>query len=117
MVRSRLYCAPHEFILRLRQRMPMDIGFTFTDAQLAALARAFGDRFDGKHALDMRGRLYLPWSNYYLVFQAGRDRRTDLRRSAPATRARRTTIDSFLCGVALSSVVVAAAWFALRSLF
>ncbi|HUB46056.1 MAG TPA: hypothetical protein VMB73_13810 [Acetobacteraceae bacterium] len=109
---SRLYCAPEEFVLRLRQRMPMDVGFTFTDEQLAALSRAFGDRFDGTHAVDMRGRLYLPWTRYYLVFQVGRDRR-----HSAASQARRTAAHSFLCGLALSSAVVAAAWFTLQLVF
>jgi hypothetical protein len=116
MVASRLYCAPEEFVLRLRQRMPMDVGFTFTDEQLAALSHAFGDRFDGTHAVDMRGRLYLPWTRYYLVFQVGRDRRSDLGQSA-ASQARRTTVHSVLCGLALSSAVVAAAWFTLQLVF
>lgn len=113
MVTSRLYCPPQEFVSRLRQRMPMDVGFTFTDEQLTALSQAFGDRFDGDHIVDMRARLYLPWTRYYLVFQAGRDRRCDLGRNA-ASQAQRTAVHRFLCGVALASVVVAAAWFTLR---
>ena len=88
MTASRLQCGPADFLLRLRQRMPMNIGFTFTDEQLEALARAFGDRFDGRHAVDMRRRIYLPWSPYYVVIQAGRDRRTDFRRGALGIRGR-----------------------------
>jgi len=114
MARSRLYCAPYEFILRLRQRMPMDIGFTFSDEQLAALSHAFGDRFCGHHSVDMRGRFRLPWLRCYLVFQAGRDRRTDPRRGTPA---RRIAIARFLCGLLLSLVTVGAACAAVRWLF
>ena len=93
---SRLYCHPEEFTLRLRQRMPMNVGFTFSAEQLEALRAAFGDRFDTVHAVDMRGRLHLPWSRYYLVFQVGRDRRDDLRYNA-TIRASRTMLDSTLC--------------------
>ncbi|HTW72284.1 MAG TPA: hypothetical protein VME47_20545 [Acetobacteraceae bacterium] len=116
MATSRLYGAPYEFILRLRQRMPMNVGFTFTDEQLAALSHAFGDRFCGHHAVDMRGRLRLPWSRYYLVFQAGRDQRTSLRRGA-VVGARRSAIGAFLCGFALSSVMAGTVWLAVRLLF
>ena len=115
MASSRLYCAPKDFVLRLRQRMPMNVGFTFTDEQLVALSNAFGDRFDAQHAVDVRGRLYLPWSRYYVVFQAGRDRRTDLRRTV-AAELRRTAVDTALCGIAVSAIVAGGAWLALRFL-
>jgi len=116
MMSSRLYCAPKDFVLRLRHRMPMNVGFTFTDEQLEALSNAFGDRFDGRHAVDMRTRLHLPWSRYYLVFQVGRDRRTDGPLSA-ATGMRRTAIDRLLCGAALSGLAAGAAWLVLRLLY
>ncbi|HUB12635.1 MAG TPA: hypothetical protein VMB34_11805 [Acetobacteraceae bacterium] len=105
MTASRLQCGPADFLLRLRQRMPMNIGFTFTDEQLEALARAFGDRFDGRHAVDMRRRIYLPWSPYYVVIQAGRDRRTDFRRGALGNFWR-GAVDGFLCGAMLSAIAV-----------
>jgi len=95
---SRLYCRPEEFTLRLRQRMPMNVGFTFTPEQMDALRQAFGDRFDGQHAVDMRGRLHLPWTRYYLVFQAGRDRRDGGRKSLVSHKAR-TFMDSVACGL------------------
>ena len=112
---SRLYCPPEDFILRLRQRMPMNVGFTFSDEQLEALRRAFGDRFEGRHAVDMRGRIYQPWSRYYIVFQAGRDRRKDPRRGA--ARATRTAVDSFVCGILLSGLAAVIAAVVSRVLF
>lgn len=93
----------------------MNVCFTFTSDQLEALRRAFGDRFDGEHAVDMRGRLHLPWSRYYLVLQAGRDRRTDFRRSA-ASRVTRTVIDCLLCGTAIAGLAAGVAWLAINLL-
>lgn len=98
MTTSRLYCPPEEFTFRLRQRMPMNVGFTFTHEQLEALRNAFGDRFDRRHSVDVRGRLHLPWSRYYLVVQMGRDRRLDVRRSLASQRAR-IALDSAVCGL------------------
>lgn len=115
MAASRLYCPPEEFTFRLRQRLPMNVGFSFTAEQLEALRSAFGDRFDHQHAIDMRGRVYLPWSRYYLVFQAGRDRRTDPRHRLISRRGR-TVLDSVLCGLTLGGVASVAFVFALRLL-
>jgi hypothetical protein len=112
---SRLYCPAEDFTLRLRQRMPMNIGFSFTAEQMDALRRAFGERFDGQHAIDVRGRVYLPWTRYYLVVQAGRDRRTDLRRGV-AGRATRTAIDSALCAASALGLLAGLGWLALRLL-
>jgi hypothetical protein len=111
MAACRLNCPPEEFTVRLRQRIPMNVCFTFTSEQLDALRRVFGDRFDGEHSVDMRGRLYLPWSRYYIVLQAGRDRRTDLRRNG-VSQVRRTAIDSILCGLSITGLAAGAAWLA-----
>ncbi len=113
MAASRLHYPPEEFTVRLRQRIPVNVCFTFTSEQLEALRRVFGDRFDGEHDLDMRGRLYLPWSRYYIVLQAGRDRRRDLRRSA-ASNVRRTAIDSVLCVLSITGVAASIAWLAMN---
>ena len=113
MATSRLYCPEEEFTFRLRQRLPMDVGFSFTPEQLEALRNAFGDRFDGHHAVDVRGRIHLPWSRYYLVLQAGRDRRTDARRTS-LSRGARTWIDSFLCGIGIIAVVTFVTWVVMR---
>ena len=45
-----------------------------TQAQLTAIGRAFGMRYEAPHALDIRRHLRLPWGRYYLVLLAGRDR-------------------------------------------
>lgn len=89
----------------------MNVCFTFTSEQLDALRRVFGDRFDGEHSVDMRGRLYLPWSRYYIVLQAGRDRRTDLRRNG-ISQFRRTAIHSILCGLSITGLAAGTAWLA-----
>jgi hypothetical protein len=90
----------------------MNVCFTFSSEQLDALRRAFGDRLDGEHQVDMRGLLHLPWTQYYLVFQGGRDRRTNLRRTG-SSHAKRTAIYSFLCGLSITGVAAAAAWLAM----
>ena len=109
MAASRIHCPQEEFIVRLRQRIPMNVCFTFTSEQLEALRRVFGDRFDGRHTVDVRGRLYLPWSRYYIVLQAGRDRRTDLRRTG-TSQTMRTAIDSVLCGLCITGFAAGAIW-------
>ncbi|MGA3398572.1 MAG: hypothetical protein ABSC95_05075 [Acetobacteraceae bacterium] len=115
MAASRVHCPPEEFTFRLRERIPMNVCFTFTSEQLDALRRVFGDRLDGEHTVDMRGRLYLPWSRYYIVLQAGRDRRTDLRRNV-ASYVGRTTRDSLLCGLSITGLAAGALWLAMNLL-
>ena len=112
MTASRLHYPPEEFTVRLRQRIPMNVCFTFSSEQLEALRRVFGDRFDGEHDLDLRGRLHLPWSRYYIVLQAGRDRRQDLRRSV-ASSGKRTAIDSVLCALSITGVAAGIVWLAM----
>ena len=116
MVAARLDCPAEEFTLRLRERLPMNICFTFTSDQLEALRRVFGDRLDGRHSVDMRGRLHLPWSPYYVVLQAGRDRRRNLRRQG-ATPLGRILIHSTLCFAPLAGAAAAAGWLAARFLW
>jgi hypothetical protein len=109
---SRLYYPPEEFTVRLRERIPLNVCFTFTSEQLEALRRVFGDRFDGEHKVDVRGRLHLPWTRYYIVLQAGRDRRKALRRDGAVTR-RRTAIDTALCALTIAGLTVGAVWLSL----
>ncbi len=110
-----LHYPDEEFTVRLRERIPMNVCFTFTSEQLDALRRAFGDRLDGEHAIDKRGRLHLPWSQYYLVLQAGRDRRRNLRRNV-VPQPRQVAIDSLLLGVCIAGLIAAGAWLALNLL-
>lgn len=106
MAESRLVCPKEEFTWRLRARLPLDVCFSFTTEQLDALRSAFGSRFERQHALDMRGRIYLPWSKYYVVLQFGRDRRSDAGKPAPV----RTIVDSITCGLALGGCLVGLTW-------
>jgi len=106
MAQSRFRYPEEEFTWRLRARMPMNVGFTFTQDQLSALRQAFGHRFQKRHSVDFRGRIRLPWTHYYVVFQFGRDRRTDLRRSPSAHR----WLDGAIYGVALCGLVAGLAW-------
>jgi hypothetical protein len=115
MTASRINYPPEEFTVRLRQRIPMNVCFTFTSEQLEALRRVFGDRFDGRHTIDIRHRLYLPWSRYYIVLQAGRDRRRDLRRTG-GSQLGRTAIDSILCALSITGLAAGAIWLALNLL-
>lgn len=115
MTQSRLYCPEEEFTGRLRARMPMDVGFSFTQDQLQALRTAFGTRFERRHSLDMRGRFHLPWSRYYLVLQFGRDQRNDHRQSL-VSKTSRTVIDTMLLAVAAGGMLAGLAWLAARFL-
>jgi len=63
-----------QFIARFLARVPPDVASTFTSAQLAAIRRAFGMRYEADHALEIRRHLSLPWGRFYLVLLAGRDR-------------------------------------------
>jgi hypothetical protein len=62
------------FTARFLARVPPDVAATFTSAQLTAIRRAFGMRYEAGHALDIRRHLRLPWGRFYLVLLAGRDR-------------------------------------------
>ncbi len=115
MAASRLDCPPEEFTFRLRDRIPMNVCFSFTSEQLDALRRVFGDRLDGEHTVDMRGRLHLPWSRYYIVVQAGRERRTDVRRNVVSCM-QRTAIDSVLCGLCITGLAASAVWLTMNLL-
>lgn len=115
MVESRLYCPEEEFTGRLRSRLPMNVLFTFTAEQLQALRAAFGTRFERRHSLDMRGRLYLPWRRYYFVLQIGRDKRTDPRRSRGGVRLR-TMIHSLSIGLTIAAGLAGLAWLAMQIL-
>jgi hypothetical protein len=113
MADSRLECPKEEFTWRLRSRLPMNIGFSFTSEQLQALRSAFGARFERRHSIDFRGRLHLPWSKYYVVLQLGRDRRVDPRR-ARRRAAVRTLIDSLLFGMVAIGALSLVGWLALH---
>lgn len=58
-----------------------DIAATFTEAQLDAVKRAFGTRYSGSHAIDLR--LSLPLKrHYYLVVLGGKERRSPEKRQS-----------------------------------
>ncbi len=115
MIRSRLDSPDEEFTGRLRSRMPMNVLFTFTADQLQALRSAFGSRFQSRHSVDMRARVFLPWSRYYVVLQVGRDRRADPRRTRAESRVR-TLTDSLSCGLLLLGGVACVTWLAMQAL-
>ena len=115
MDQSRLSSPDEEFTGRLRSRMPMNVLFTFSADQLEALRSAFGSRFQNRHCVDVRSRVFLPWSRYYVVVQIGRDRRSDPRRSKGAGRLR-TLIDSLGLGLVVFGGVAGMVWLAIRLL-
>ncbi len=62
-------------------RIPKAVAPTFTAEQLDAVKRAFGARYHGAHAIDVRLSLPLWRRSVYLVFLIGSERRTFDRRS------------------------------------
>ena len=69
-----------DFLERLFSKLPADVARSFNDAQLAAIARAFGARRWRDHAIDMRLLIPLFGRSYYFVLLAGAERRTRRRR-------------------------------------
>ena len=67
------------FFAAFFRRIPEEVAPTFTAAQLDAVKRAFGARYRGAHAIDIRLSLPLRRRSLYLV--AGAERRTFDRRS------------------------------------
>lgn len=62
-------------------RIPKQVAPTFTAAQLDAVKLAFGARYRGTHAIDVRLSLPLWRCSVYLVLLAGSERHTFDRRS------------------------------------
>ena len=69
-----------DFLERLFSKLPADVARSFNDAQLAAIACAFGARRWRDHAIDMRLLIPLFGRSYYLVLLAGAERRSRQRR-------------------------------------
>jgi hypothetical protein len=69
------------FLKAFFARIPKDVAPTFTAAQLDAVKRAFGARYRGAHAIDLRLSLPLWRRSVYLVLLAGSEQRTFDRRS------------------------------------
>ena len=67
------------FFARLSTMLPSDVARSFSDAQLAAIAWAFGTRRWRDHTVDLRWLLPLFGRSYYFVFLAGPERRTRAR--------------------------------------
>ncbi len=68
------------FFGRLFSKLPSDVARSFNDAQLMAVAYAFGTRRWRDHAVDMRMLIPLFGRSYYLVLLAGAERRSRDRR-------------------------------------
>lgn len=73
---------PQEFTARFLALMPPRVAQSFTADQLDAIRKAFGNRYVFSPPVDIRRRIRLPWGKYYLVIQAGRDKRTPIGRLA-----------------------------------
>jgi hypothetical protein len=67
---------PDLFLERMFARMSPGAKFLFTPAQLDEIRKAFGARRPGHHAVDLRYSIGLFGKSYYLVFLAGRERRS-----------------------------------------
>lgn len=68
------------FFERLFTMLPEDVARSLNDAQLEAIACAFGARRWRDHAVDLRGLLPLFGRSYYFVLLAGAERRSRERR-------------------------------------
>ena len=67
------------FFARLNTMLPSDVARSFSDAQRAAIAYAFGTRRWGNHTVDLRWLIPLFGRSYYVLFLAGPERRTRAR--------------------------------------
>jgi hypothetical protein len=67
---------PDPFLERMFARMSPGSRFLFTPTQIDEIKKAFGARSHGSHAVDLRYSIGLFGKSYYLVFLAGRERRS-----------------------------------------
>ncbi len=67
---------PDPFLEQMFARMSPGSRFLFTPAQIDEIKKAFGARSRGSHALDFRYSIGLFGKSYYLVFLAGREKRS-----------------------------------------
>jgi len=65
--------ADNPFLRRFLASVPREVAPTFSDAQLAAVQRAFGMRFTINHMVDLRRSIRFPWGRFYLVLLFGRE--------------------------------------------
>ena len=64
------------FLRRFYARIPEPMARSFTDGQLDAIKRAFGSRTHGAHTVDIRLSVPFGSRSFYLIFLAGRERRS-----------------------------------------
>jgi len=67
---------PDPFLEQMFARMSPGAKFTFTPAQIDEIKKAFSGRSFTSHAVDFRRSISLFGKSYYLVFLAGRERRS-----------------------------------------
>jgi hypothetical protein len=82
--------APDPFLEQMFTRMSPGAKFTFTPMQIDEIKKAFGARSMTRHALDCRYSISFLGKSYYLVFLAGRERRTTPRYPWTVTKLSRT---------------------------
>ncbi len=85
------------FVRELFEKLPQELGETFSEAQLQGLKLALGSRKWGHHAVDIRRTIgFFHWRYYYVVL-VGRNRRELSRQEATFLRsAELTFITCFL---------------------
>jgi len=74
---------PDPFLQQMFARMSPGAKFTFTPAQIDEIKKAFSARSFTSHFLDVRHSLHLFGKSYYIVFLAGRERRSVPRCDVP----------------------------------
>jgi hypothetical protein len=67
---------PDPFLQQMFARMSPGAKFTFTPAQIDEIKKAFSARSFASHDLDLRRSISLFGKSYYLIFLAGRERRS-----------------------------------------
>lgn len=67
------------FIRRFYDRIPANMVTTFSDGQLDAIKRAFGSRTRGAHSVDIRLSIPFGSRSFYVIFLAGKERRSPRR--------------------------------------
>src|ERR1044071_144565 len=68
--------SPDPFLQQMFARMSPGTKFTFTPAQIDEIKKAFSARSFTSHAFDVRRSFRLFGKSYYIVFLAGRERRS-----------------------------------------
>jgi hypothetical protein len=94
------------FLRRFLERVPTEVARSFTAAQLEAVKMAFGARSWGDHALEFRRAIGAGRWRFYVVFLAGRARRTSDGHGSRRASAVKKTSAALLLGLVLTAAMM-----------